>query len=273
MDADFGENNNSRENKCFEEPRKTWTPKSALLLGVVLALAGVAALGVDGPVARWVKNIAPHPKFKQKMPTSPSVSPQNSSHSEISEISEELNSLLTWSEGFGHALGIVLLAALVYQLDPAHRRQLPRLLTMALGSGLGADGIKLLVSRVRPRAFDLTQPIWESFTGLLPLGLGGSVGQSFPSSHAATAVGWALGLGWLYPRGRWSFLGLAFLVMCQRIQYQAHFVSDTLVGAAVGCLIGALFLPNGWWSRPFDQWEKTSKKPHRSDLPLPQPTE
>ena len=57
----------------------------------------------------------------------------------------------------------------------------------------------------------------------------------FPSAHAATAVGLAIALGVLYPRGRWLFIAFAFLAGLQRIEAQAHFASDVLAGAAVAC--------------------------------------
>jgi membrane-associated phospholipid phosphatase len=69
--------------------------------------------------------------------------------------------------------------------------------------------------------------------------------QSLPSAHAATAVGLALALAALYPRGRWLFASFAVLAGLQRIEAQAHFASDVLAGAAVGCMVGAAWQ----WSR------------------------
>ncbi len=254
MDAVVGEYGNSGENREFKQLRKTWRAKTALLASLFLILGVGAALGVDGSVARWFQ--------EPKTASWPGVFPQHGGEasgpgvqSPRSKVPGELKRLLTWSEGFGHGLGVLLVSLLIYQLEPANRRRLARAVCMALASGLTADGMKMLVSRTRPRAFDLSQPILESFTGFLPGLSGGSAGQSFPSAHVATAVGWALGLGWLYPRGRWIFIFLAFLVVCQRLETNAHFLSDCLAGAAVGCLVGSLFLPGGWLSRGFERWE------------------
>ncbi len=85
---------------------------------------------------------------------------------------------------------------------------------------------------------------------------GGSASQSFTSAHTATAVGLALGLGWLFPRGRWLFVGFAVLVAMQRIVGPYHFVSDTLWGAAIGCLVAFALLPGGPFSSPFDRLEQ-----------------
>jgi membrane-associated phospholipid phosphatase len=63
--------------------------------------------------------------------------------------------------------------------------------------------------------------------------------QSFPSSHAATAAGLAVALAALYPRGRWLYLTFAMLAGLQRIEAQAHFASDVLAGAALGCIVAA----------------------------------
>lgn len=254
MDASLGGNRNFEEIGRFGSSGKTWTPKTTFLVGILLVLASGAALAVDRPLARWF-----HPQTVSPISEREAAGPSDRvPETPRSRIPGDLKRLLTWSEGFGHAVGVVLMGLVIYQLDPANRRRLVRAFCMALGSGLVADGMKLLVERTRPRAFDLGQPIWESFTGFLPGLVGGSAGQSFPSAHAATAAGWALALGWLYPRGRWTFVFLAFLVLCQRVESNAHFLSDVLAGAAVGCLVSSLFLPGGWLSGVFEGWENAA---------------
>jgi membrane-associated phospholipid phosphatase len=169
----------------------------------------------------------------------------------------DIRRLLTWSESFGHGLGVALIALALFQLDPLRRRTLPRVLAASLGAGLAADVVKLLVARSRPyRAFELHQGLIETFGGWFPLGRGGSSLQSFPSAHTATAIGLALALAWLYPRGRWLFAGLAVLVACQRLQCGAHFLSDVLAGAAVGWLAASAFLPGGFLAGGFDRFEQ-----------------
>ena len=257
MNASIGENGDAGENEHFQNYCPTWGARTAFWAGIFLTLAGAAAVGVDGPLAQWLQapKASPAPTHSPMVGKASSDSPAESLRSRIPG---DLKRLVTWSEGFGHAVGVLLVGFLIYQLAPGNRRRLVRAFCMALGSGLVADGMKLLVGRIRPRAFDLGQPILESFSGFLPGLAGGSAGQSFPSAHTATAVGWALALGWLYPRGRWTFVFLAFLVLCQRVESNAHFLSDTLVGAAVGCWVGGLFLPGGWLSRAFDRWENAA---------------
>jgi membrane-associated phospholipid phosphatase len=260
MNAESNRNREFEKNEKDSDFSKTWKAKTALCAGGVLLLMAAVALAVDAPLARW---------FQAEQTSSPSeisseggdISSAQPPKAADRKIPGEIKRVLTWAEGFGHALGVLLVSVLLYQLDPGNRRRLGRALCMALASGLAADGLKLLVARTRPRAFDLSQPILDSFTSILPGWAVRSSEQSFPSGHVATAVGWALGLGWVYPGGRWTFVFLAFLVLCQRLEAHAHFLSDCLAGAAVGCLVSSLFLPGGRLSRAFHTWESSSRWP------------
>lgn len=114
-------------------------------------------------------------------------------------------------------------------------RHLPYLLTLSLGSGLIVDGMKLCVCRARPYTVDLaTATFGSTFNGVFPLFSAGSRGQSFPSGHSATAVGFAVALAILYPRGRWVYAASALLVMASRVHRHAHFPTDVVAGAGVG---------------------------------------
>jgi membrane-associated phospholipid phosphatase len=64
--------------------------------------------------------------------------------------------------------------------------------------------------------------------------------QSFPSAHSATAVGLAIGLSWLYPRGRWLFAAFAGLAILQRLDADAHYCSDVLAGGGVAFVVAAI---------------------------------
>ena len=116
-------------------------------------------------------------------------------------------------------------------------------------SGLAANGAKMLLARTRPWAFDFQGDVWTTF------GTDGcrwaAPAQSLPSGHTATAAGLALALMVLYPRGRGLFLMLVVLVACQRMECGAHYLSDVLGGAAVGCLTVACCLRlMRWFSAP-----------------------
>ena len=165
----------------------------------------------------------------------------------------DIKDLLAFGEMFGHGLGVAVIAIVIFVLDPVRRYAIPRLLLCAYGGGMAANGVKLLIARTRPRNFDFEGGVFGSFVEWLPELTTSPANQGFPSAHTATAVGFAVGLAALYPRGRILFGVLAAVVACQRIQCGAHFISDTLCGAAVGWLVaGACLyvghLP-GWMDR------------------------
>jgi len=179
--------------------------------------------------------------------------------------------LFSVAEPFGHGIGVIIIALAIFQLDPRRRWGIPRLLIMALAAGMAANGVKMLVSRVRPHHFDFASGVWASFGEMLPFAGAGPEGQSFPSAHTATAVGLAMALVWLYPRGRWLFPMLAAMVACQRIVSGAHFLSDVLFGAALGYMVGIASL---WPSRAtavydrlelaLQRWGKADRAPAAS---------
>ena len=143
------------------------------------------------------------------------------------------------AETFGNGLGVLVLAIIVAVLDRRHRLGWLGMLASAWGAGMAANVLKLIVARTRPAHFDFQAgELWDSFGRWLPLVQHGHVEQSFPSAHTATAVGLAIALARLFPHGRWLFAVLAALVAAQRVAVGAHYVSDTLVGAAVGWLVG-----------------------------------
>ncbi len=172
--------------------------------------------------------------------------------------------LLFMAEMFGHGLGVLLVLAVVANLDPLRRKLVPWLAACAFGGGLAADVLKLIVSRQRPRQLQLEGlSNLETFTDFLPLISAGAGGQSFPSAHAATAAGLAIGLTWLYPRGRTLFTLLALGVGVQRLVVGAHFLSDVLVGWAIGCLVAHYLLQSYPDQAREELPERPSLKAHR----------
>ncbi len=69
--------------------------------------------------------------------------------------------------------------------------------------------------------------------------------RSFPSGHAATAWGLAMGLSLAFPRASWIFGMLAISASVQRLTSGAHFPSDVLAGAVLAflCCAALLSLP------------------------------
>lgn len=214
----------------------------SLLLPVALLAAAAAALWIDVPVVtqllEWKKN---------------------------QKVTDYLG-YLDMFEPFGHGLGLVLVLIAVHQLDPGRRWAIPRVLTCALAGGGLADLVKMLIVRLRPNdlADGFCGPVWDTFGSWLPMLTSQSGSQSFPSAHMATAVGFSVGLIWLYPNGRVLFTALAALVGCQRIASGAHYPSDVLAGAAVGCVAAAFLLYvgrlPGWFDRLESRWRPDQRK-------------
>lgn len=185
----------------------------------LLALAG-GALTVDLPLARLL---------------------------DTADIPYDLRHFLRLGEAFGWGGTAALIMLAAATLDSRGWRLVPRLAVVAFGAGMLANGIKLLVARARPLALDLHEPVSQTFLGWRPALFDVSLTalhdegvQSFPSAHSATAAGLAIALAVICPRGRWLFAALAAMTAMQRLEVGAHFLSDVLAGAAIGCLVGGL---------------------------------
>ncbi len=206
------------------EPGRAWL---WLLAAAVMLIAGaIAAFNVDCIVAQWF--------FQSRGP-------------------RYLHDLATISELFGRGECVLLVAILMWRLDRTRHWAIPGLAATALLSGLAADGVKMLIGRVRPHHFDILKSVWSSFGPWLPLGSLGSPNQSFPSAHTATAMGLAIGLMVVYPAARWLFCLAPILVAYQRMDSGAHFLSDVLCGAAVGCVVASMTIRARWFDRQYSE--------------------
>ena len=156
-------------------------------------------------------------------------------------ISGDFRRIIQLSEIFAHGFGIAITLYLVWRLAPRKRPWLPRLAACAILPGLACQFFKLFIVRYRPAFYfpEYVDQVAETWIGILP---GGSlnfayVTQSFPSAHAATGVGLAIGLVWLFPNCRNFFITLAFLASIQRVVAGAHWLSDVFAGAAVSVVV------------------------------------
>jgi membrane-associated phospholipid phosphatase len=197
---------------------------------VVLAAAGAAALAIDLQVARFF--------WEGGCP-------------------RVVCAVAELAEFFGHGTGVGLVVLAGCLLAPRRRWGLPRVLTAALGAGFTANAIKLAVPRWRPRHWKFDSDcVWDTFAQVPSLWETSGPVQSFPSAHAAAAAALAVALGWLFPRGRWLFVGLAACVCVNRVQASAHFPSDVLAGAAVGTLFAGWCLHAGGVAAAFRRLEQ-----------------
>jgi membrane-associated phospholipid phosphatase len=209
--------------------------RKLMLLATACMILWLPALAIDLPLARLVRD---------------------------GRLPSEIDKLLSLSEIFAHGAGVILILSAVAVLDPRGWRVIPRLLGCSLGAGLVADVTKFLVARWRPKSAPLDGSVWDTFLTALPTWHRDALPQawdralqSFPSGHTATAVGLAIGLTILYPRGRWLFATLALLATLQRIASQAHFLSDTLAAAALAALVALLYFAPSPIGRFFDRLE------------------
>jgi membrane-associated phospholipid phosphatase len=132
----------------------------------------------------------------------------------------------------------------------------------AFGAGLLANLGKFCVIRLRPEKINKKMTVGDTFIGWFPILEEGGIAidrsmKSFPSGHTASAVGLTVILAFYFPRGRWLFLTLGLLAAMQRIEVDAHFISDTCAGAAIGFLIAGLCLDQRLpLPKLFSRWER-----------------
>ncbi len=166
----------------------------------------------------------------------------------------DIQKAISLSEVFAHGLGVAaILLTLLYVA--VHRRRVVMIAVLITAlSGLTANALKATVVRVRPHAEGLqvighndshndsnnaatannAEAVEQSFWDARQ--------RSFPSGHAATAWGLAIGLSLVFWRGWWIFGMLAVLASLQRIESGAHYPSDVLAGMAIAFFISACIL-------------------------------
>jgi lipid A 4'-phosphatase len=191
-------------------PRRLALPALALLAALLLSIAFV-----DRPVARF---------FHDSDPT--------------------LRQVFQFITQFGLSKGYLVLSAVLFagcrlaavaaregqlaaRLALAARRALFVFVAVA-GAGLVADIVKLIFGRARPKLL-----FADGFYGFT-WGADQADYWSFPSGHATTAAALAVALYLLWPRGAALYLVVAVLVAASRIIITAHYLSDVLMGAAIG---------------------------------------
>ncbi len=208
-----------------------WQRSGRLLLAALaLAGCGLAVVSVDHPLSASLR--------QWKLPG-------------------DLAKAINLSEVFGHSLGATAILISVWLLAPQRRSAVWAAILITLVCGLTANVLKGAWVRVRPHSLDMIRvaepgehdfltgapnPKLDDGRELVPIRLRDSRQRSFPSGHAATAWGLALGLCLVFPRGGWLFALFATLASLQRITSGAHFPTDVLAGAALAFLITSALL-------------------------------
>lgn len=216
------------------------TRRRRLVFGLGLIALGLAAVPLDGSVRDflWTRRVG-------------------------GDVKRELEFL----QQFGAISSIVLIALAILLLDPADGRLKWRRIADIAGaaalSGLIGNFLKMFFGRPRPLFDDpmhLLGPLGkypvETPSGGVRLMSAWELGAkgvsdlwSIPSSHAMAGACLAFCLSALYPKLRPLSVALAVIVCSARVLLNAHYVSDVLIGAALGWMIAAFALRKELGSR------------------------
>jgi membrane-associated phospholipid phosphatase len=132
-----------------------------------------------------------------------------------------------WLAQYGQSVCTPLAGLLVWQLDPAHRREAIVLVAGTLAVSTTVMILKRLLGRVRPRhenAGKFLGPTWKHANWR----------ESFPSSHSACAFALSTFLVLLYPQAAITWWTLAILCAVLRYLLDAHWPSDVVAGTTIG---------------------------------------
>ncbi|HRK05659.1 MAG TPA: phosphatase PAP2 family protein [Chlorobiota bacterium] len=119
-------------------------------------------------------------------------------------------------------------------------------------SGILANIIKILINRSRPPLL-FSDGIAEArpFSFIFDY-----IWQSFPSGHATTGLALAVAGSAMYPRYKILFWFAGLAIAAGRIIYNVHYLSDVLVGSALGiiCAAIAVRMRMDWGGRWGGRW-------------------
>ena len=171
--------------------------------------------------------------------------------------------IIAMAEYMAHGTGVLVILTVIWMLVPDKRLFLPRIAASAFLGGLAANLLKMCFARRRPLMTDVgvtdIDITWAAYARGMPIGADGYFDyawQSFPSAHTATAVGFAIGLTWLFPKGKYVFWGMAAMAGLQRIVFMAHWPTDVMAGVCLGIFSGFCFaVPGTQGNRFFSDWE------------------
>jgi membrane-associated phospholipid phosphatase len=173
------------------------------------------------------------------------------------------------SETFAHTSGTLVIFATLLWIDVKNRPQLYRAAIFALICGVTANAAKMLIPRYRPHTLEESEieilSSWQTWGVPWTGSWSDEQFRSFPSGHSATAVAMAIGLTYVYPRGKWIFITLAVFACFQRLESSAHFLSDIMAGSAIAMLISI------WYWKPTRRWNRENDRDASRFAPPPNP--
>ena len=181
--------------------------------------------------------------------------------------------VLELSEFFAHGFCVAVVVWCTWVFAPHLRRHLLRLLMCVAWPPLVVHGIKAIVIRNRPMVYFDPQLLQlklpptnaQTWKGLIE-NWHWNVAyhtQSFPSAHAATVCGLAIGMCWLFPKGKHLFIFLACLSSFQRVAFFAHWPSDVFASVAVAMLVSGGLIQNWGLGYLMGRYEKEAVPPSK----------
>lgn len=189
----------------------------------------------------------------------------------------DLRRFVRLSEIFAHGFGIGVIAIGIWLLVPNKRRFIPRVLVAAIWPAIGVQVVKGCFARYRPIRYldELSQAnypvnIADSWLGWMPRGEWNTIyaSQSFPSAHTATTWGLAIGMCWVFPKGRWLFVFLAVLASIQRVTSFAHWPSDVCFGAAMAFALTGAVMQNWGFGKWLNHFENSFTRVNAKEEPI-----
>ena len=191
---------------------------------------------------------------------------------QVNGVPSALQDVLERAETFAHGIGITAILIVLYVVDLSRRWAIPRVILAVVSAGIAANVIKLLIGRFRPHSADITAHFTDSFTTALPFFSVGSAERGCPSAHTTVVFAFAVGLCWLYPRGRMLFIGLAIFAAAQRLTANAHFLSDVFWGASLGYFVGRGVIAGWLTGVKFNHGEAERYRKSNQSEPIPSST-
>ena len=222
---------------CFEPTRRSWAAPillSGIFLPVLLPLDGAISRSASG----WVNTHLG------------------------GDITREI---AAWQQ-YGGLPSVLVVALLVWILDPARARRLADLAAACLLNSVATTLLKVFFSRPRPKYGDShffawpfgEYPILRSGEPRLITAMSPAARAelwSMPSSHTSAAVALSVFVVALYPRLRPLCLVLVLVVAIGRTTLgvdPAHWPSDVLAGGCVGWFFGGLAVHHSLGTRVLD---------------------
>jgi undecaprenyl-diphosphatase len=153
--------------------------------------------------------------------------------------------------GYAGLVWILLAPVVAHRVGASVLRSTGLVIACVWASDLTTLLVKAAVDRPRP---------FERIPEADPL-LGGIVGSSFPSGHAATSAAGALALALIAPRAAPYLALLAGAIAFSRVYVGVHYPLDVVAGALVGFAVAGVILATVRLLRPTSEGRRRQAAP------------